>query len=112
MLKARSSLLVAQCVRDWSGILCEIMGFGIRERGFGNLEIFLSEAETEASKDIAESPTRSGTPKREKTTVNGLRTTVFGCLYKLRVSLRLCEREWVFRVCLWMSLKVKIRGNT
>ena len=38
------------------------MGVGIRERGFGNLEIFLSEEETEASKDIAESPTRSGTP--------------------------------------------------
>ena len=52
-----------QSVRDCSGILCEIMGFGIRERGFGNLEIFLSEAETEASKDIAESPTRSGTPR-------------------------------------------------
>ena len=22
----------SQCVRDWSGILCEIMGIGIRER--------------------------------------------------------------------------------
>ena len=39
-------------------------GNGIRERGFGNLEIFLSE-EKLASKDIAESPTRSGTPKRK-----------------------------------------------
>ena len=31
------------CVRDWSGILCE-------------------RSDNEASKDIAESPTRSGTP--------------------------------------------------
>ena len=40
-------------------------GNGIRERGFGNLEIFLSE-EKLASKDIAESPAAiAGTPKRK-----------------------------------------------
>ena len=38
--KARGSLLVARCVRDWSGILCEIMGIGIRGRGIGFRRIF------------------------------------------------------------------------
>ena len=62
----KNSLLPALCVRDWSGILCEMMGIGIRERGwyFGTI---LGSEENEASKDIAESPTRSGTPKRKVT---------------------------------------------
>ena len=47
MPKARGSLLVARCVRDWSGILCE-------------------RSDNAASKDTAESPTRSGTPKKFK----------------------------------------------
>ena len=40
------------------------MGIGIRgrEMGFGNG--FLGAGRNEASKDIAESPTRSGTPKK------------------------------------------------
>ena len=60
--KARSSLLAAQCVRDWSGILCGAereMGFGNGdwEMGFGNGN--LGAGRNEASKDIAESPTAS-----------------------------------------------------
>ena len=58
-------MFAALRVRDWSGILCERngkwdSGTGIWDwwTGFG------SEEKTEASKDIAESPTRSGTPKK------------------------------------------------
>ena len=68
MPKAQGSLLVAYCVRDCSGILCERngkwdsgtviwdWGTGIFERG-----------ENEASKDIAESPAAYRTPKRKVT---------------------------------------------
>ena len=73
-------VLGARCVRDWSGILCEQIGNGFWEwdlgTGFGNGDGiwgrewdlgtgtgFGSEMEMMASKDIAESPTRSGTPR-------------------------------------------------
>ena len=56
-------VLGARCVRDWSGILCEQIGNGIWERDLGTRTGFGSEMEMMASKDIAESPTRSGTPK-------------------------------------------------
>ena len=73
-------VLGARCVRDCSGILCEQIGDGIwgrvlgmgfgngdeiwgRERDLGTRTGFGSEMEMMASKDIAESPTRSGTPK-------------------------------------------------
>jgi hypothetical protein len=59
------AISIAQCVRDWSGILCEVRtsDFGLRTTDYG---IFLSEKKTKASKDIAESPTAiAGTPKIE-----------------------------------------------
>ena len=53
-----------QSVRDWSDILCELeWGFGNGEWDFGTR---IGERDgNEASKDIAESPTRSGTPKKK-----------------------------------------------
>ena len=45
------------------------MGFGNRNLGLGNGN--LGAGRNEASKDIAESPTRSGTPKRKLKVENG-----------------------------------------
>ena len=51
----------APCVRDWSGILCEL--FRTTDNGQHITVFFLSEEKTKASKDIAESPTAiAGTP--------------------------------------------------
>ena len=57
-------MFAALRVRDWSGILCERNRIWGRGMGFGNLEEIFERGEDEASKDIAESPTRSGTPKK------------------------------------------------
>ena len=64
---ARSSLLVACCVRDWSGILCE--HFRTTDNGH------FWARRNEASKDIAESPARSERPKeRQQSTDYGQQT--------------------------------------
>ncbi len=58
----KNAIPIAQCVRDWSGILCERR---VRTSDHG-LWDFLSEEKTKASKDIAESPTAiAGTPKKD-----------------------------------------------
>ena len=63
------------CVRDWSGILCEIMGFGIRERGLGNLEIFLSEEETKSEQRYSGKPDGlSRNAQKRKTKDKGLKS--------------------------------------
>ena len=59
----RFGISSCQCVRDWSGILCERNGFWGRGRDlFGNESGERDGNKT--SKDIAESPTAiAGTPK-------------------------------------------------
>ena len=76
---ARSSLLVAPSVRDWSGILCERFGNGFWERERGHRacrsaeDSFWVRVGNEASKDIAESPT--ALPERpNRTNDKSLRT--------------------------------------
>ena len=51
------------------------MGFGNGDLGLGNGN--LGAGRNEASKDIAESPTRSGTPKRKLKVENGKLTFSF-----------------------------------
>ena len=63
----RNDSFFTRCVRDWSGILCERFGNEIRERGW-ELGRDLTERDGNiASKDIAESPTRSGMPRKKVT---------------------------------------------
>ena len=68
MPKAHGSQLIAQCVRDWSGILCERFGNGNGARSLSlskcQAHILSERGKQKASKDIAESPTAiAGTPK-------------------------------------------------
>jgi hypothetical protein len=74
----KNVIYITQSVRDWSGILCERE----REQGSGTGTRFFWTGFWErdgnmASKDIAESPTRSGTPKRKTTSQQDNKTTSF-----------------------------------
>ena len=85
MPKAHGSQLIAQCVRDWSGILCERFGNEVRDLGIGDgngarslslskcqAHILSERGKQKASKDIAESPTAiAGTPRDELSAISG-----------------------------------------
>ena len=71
MPKAQGSLLVARCVRDWSGILCERSGKWDSGTGIWEFGDIFERGGNEASKDIAESPARSERPDKD----NSQRTT-------------------------------------